>query len=161
MPYFLLVIIFSLLLLPGLLGVFLPLLPSIPYMFVVTLIFGLIDKFQHLTVVNLIILGIIALFSLLVDYFSGALGAKYGGASKKTLFWGIIGLILGLIVFPPFGGIAGLFLGVLVAELIQYKDHLKALKAASGSLIGSLTGMILNFLLALFFFVLFLVFAVK
>ena len=65
MPYWLLVTIFTLLLLPGFAGVFLPL-PSLPYMFGITLIFGFIDQWQHLSTWELIILGGIYLLWLTV-----------------------------------------------------------------------------------------------
>lgn len=159
MPYWLLVTIFVVLLLPGFAGVFLPL-PSLPYMFGITLIFISIDKFQHLKSYELIILGMIMILSLANDYFTGLIGAKYGGATKISLITGLIGVIIGLIVFPPFGGILGLFFGILVAEFIIFKDHLKALKAASGGVIGMLVGMIISLILALVYLVLFIVFVI-
>jgi uncharacterized protein YqgC (DUF456 family) len=161
MPYSVLVIIFSILLLPGIVGVVMPALPSIPYMFVIALIFGFIDKFTHLTVVNIIVLALITLVSLLVDYFSGILGAKYGGAAKQSMVFGMVGFLIGIIMFPPFGGFAGLFLGVLIAELIYFNDHIKAIKAATGGLLGTLFGMIINLLLSISFLGLFILFSFR
>lgn len=159
MPYWLLVTIFVVLLLPGFAGVFLPL-PSLPYMFGITLIFISIDKFQHLKSYELIILGILMLLSFANDYFCGLIGAKYGGAAKISLVAGLIGMIIGLIIFPPFGGVLGLFLGILAAEFIVFKDHIKALKAATGGVIGTLVGMIISLILALVYLVLFMIFAI-
>lgn len=159
MSYWLLVTIFVIFLLPGFAGIFLPL-PSLPYMFGITLIFAFIDKFQHLKLYELIILGILMLLSFLNDYFTGLIGAKYGGAAKISLVVGLIGTIIGLIMFPPFGGILGLFLGILAAEFIVFKDHIKALKAATGGLIGTLVGMLVSLILAIIYLVLFIVFAI-
>ena len=161
MPDWLILTIFIILLLSGIVGVILPMLPGIPYMFVIALIFAVIDKFQHLTGLNLLILVLIAGLSLVVDYFSGILGARFGGASKRAILFGLISLIIGLIAFPPWGGIIGLFLGVLVAEISLGQKHLQAFKAAGGSLLGALTGIIINLILSLAFLVLFIVFAVK
>ncbi|MEK9155902.1 MAG: DUF456 domain-containing protein [Patescibacteria group bacterium] len=155
-----LVIIAALLMLPGVAGVFLPILPSIPFMFIVALIFGAIDHFVHLSGRELSILGAIAIFSLVVDYLSGVIGAKLGGASREAIFYGLAGLIIGLVIFPPLGGIAGLLLGVIFAELRRTGNRQKALRAAAGSLIGTLTGMVINFILAVTFIVLFIWFAI-
>lgn len=160
MNHIFLTIIFALLILPGFAGVFLPF-PALPYMFTIALIFGFVDKFQHLSVTQLIILGVIALVSFINDYLTGLLGAKYGGAAKKSLIFGVIGMLIGVIVAPPFGGFPGLFAGILIAELVSFKDHLKALKAATGGLIGSVVGTIVTLILALVFLVLFLIFAWK
>lgn len=160
MNHWLLLTIFSVLLLPGFAGIVLPF-PALPYMFVVALIFGFVDRWQHLSVRELIILGVIMIVSFINDYVSGVLGAKYGGASKKSLLYGVVGMILGLIVASPFGGIPGLFIGILVAEIVMFKDHKKALKAATGSLIGTIAGMLISLFLALLFLVLFILFSIK
>ena len=157
MPYWFLVTIFTFLLLPGFAGVFLPL-PSLPYMFGVTLIFGFIDQWQHLSYINITVLGVIMLVSFLAEYLTGLIGAKYGGAAKISIVFGFVGMLIGLIVFPPFGGIAGLFFGILVSEFLHFKDHIKALKAASGGLIGTLAGMLISLILAITYVVLFIIF---
>lgn len=118
-------------------------------MFGTLFIYGLIDKFQTLEAWHLAVFGGLALLSILIDYSSGLIGAKLGGANKKSLLFGIIGLFVGLIVFPPFGAFIGLFLGVFVAELVQFKDKHKALKAASYSLAATVTGAAANILIAI------------
>lgn len=151
-------IVSILLLVPGFLGIILPF-PGQAYMFLIALLFKILDKTGSITLIELLILLFIVLVSLFIDYASGLIGAKYGGASKSAVMVGLIGLIVGFILFPPFGGIAGLFMGVLIFELLSKKDHKKALKAASGSLFGHLSGMVLSLLLSLTFFVLFILFA--
>ena len=161
MPHYLIVIGVTAAMLPGLVGVLLPLVPGIPYMFVVALVYALADRLSHISGLELLILGLIAAASLAVDYLAGILGARAGGASKKALLFGMIGLILGMIILPPFGGILGLFLGVLGAELLGGKTALKAFKAGQGSVIGALTGIGINLVLALLSLALFVVFALR
>lgn len=153
-------IIFIVLILPGVFMVFVPAMPGIPYMFAMAAVYGFIDGFQNLTPINLGILGGILIASIFIDYFAGVLGAKYGGASRKGIFCGFVGLIAGLILFPPFGGFLGIFMGVLTAEFIFYKDKTKALKAATGSLLGSVSGVLINTCIAVVFFILFAVFTI-
>lgn len=147
--------------LPGFIGIIIPLLPGIPYMFILALIYGIIDRFQHLSGKELIILGILAMVSLVVDYSSGLIGAKFGGASKRSVLYGLIGLIMGSIILPFIGSIAGLFIGVYVSEYLIHNDEQRAKKAATTSLIGSLGGIIVNIILGISFAVLFVMFTIK
>lgn len=144
----------------GIFMVFIPFLPGLFYMFVLTAVFAAMEKFQVITVGNLVIFASLVVVAFAVDSLSGLLGAKWGGASKKSMAFGIIGLLIGLVLMPPFGGIVGLFAGVLFGELYLGRKGERALKAATGSIIGSATGMLINFILALFYFILFLVFLV-
>lgn len=145
----------------GIAMTFVPMMPALFYMLSLSFIFALIDGFVHLTWWNLTILFGIFVISFLVDTFSGILGAKYFGASKKAFYAGIIGLALGLIIFPPLGGLAGLFSGVLIGELLQARKSPEALRSAVGTLFGSVVGMIINSGLAIIFWLSFLLLAWK
>ena len=158
MSYFLLITIFTLLLLPGILGAFLPI-PGLLYMLLVALIFGFIDGFQNILLWEISVLAGIAVLSTINDYLSGILGAKYGGASKKSVLYGFIGMLIGIFVFPPFGGLAGIFLGILLAEILRHGNKDKAIKAATGSLIGSAIGMAITLAFSIVFIFLFVLFA--
>lgn len=159
MEYILLVILFGILMLPGLVLVFIPFLPSLSYMVVVALIFALIDKFNNVTLENLLILAGIWLVGVAIDYFAGLLGARFGGASMRSVFSGAVGSLIGLVIFPPFGMFIGLFLGVLISELHRHRTGMQAFTAARDGLIGSAVGMGINFILAIVMIVLFFVFA--
>ena len=155
------IIMAVLLMLLGLVGVFLPILPGIPFMFVIALAYSLITKFQILTPVELGWLGGLTVISIVVDYLSGVLGAKFGGASGKSLLVGLIGFLIGLVLFPPFGGFVGMFLGIAIAEIYFWKHISTALRAASGGVVGSLVGMLVNLLIGLVLLVLFVVCALS
>jgi len=161
MSYLILVIVFAIFLFAGIASVFLLVFPSLPLMFIIALIFGFIDKFQHLTTLNIIILASLAVASIVIDYLSGLIGAKIGSASREAIILGIVGLIIGLIIFPPFGSAIGLFFGILASEIIHIKNLKKALKSATGGLLGSLAGTALQLILAILFEVLFIIFALK
>ena len=145
--------------LPGAGLVFFPIFPAMFYMLAIALTFGLFDKFQHLTFANFGLLFFIFIISFLVDFFAGLIGAKIFGASKKAFWGGLAGSIVGLVLMPPFGAFPGIFIGVLIAELSHYRGHLNAIKAATGSLLGAFTGIIINFVLAIIFLALFIIFA--
>lgn len=150
-------ITFAILLFLAMLLACLPGIPSVPLMFVVTLGYAAVDRFATLHPKHLVIFGVLAVLSVGVDALSGLIGVKFGKASRQALLYGAIGLVIGLIAFPPLGGIIGLFLGVFIAELMRFNDTARALKTASFSLIGILIGAAVNFVLAITFFITFLV----
>ena len=152
-------ILFSALLIPGIFLVFVPFIPAIPYMMLVALVFKLTGT-GLISYANIGVLLSLTILSVLVDWSAGLLGAKYGGAHASSLIFGLIGAIIGVFVFPPFGGIAGLFLGILVAEYRRKRDSTHAVNAASGALIGTLVGMLVNFCIALIFAILFIIFVI-
>lgn len=156
-----LVAVFSILMLLGILGVFLPVVPGVPFMFVLAICFALLDRLQHISGAELAILGVIAVISFIIDHASGALGAKFGGASRQAILTGLIGTVIGTLLMPPFGGIVGLYVGVFMVEVMHTGDRAQAHKAAKASLIGNLTGVALNAILATAFLVLFIVFALR
>lgn len=156
-----LVILFSILLLPALPMVFIPFLPAFWYLLAIAALFGAIDGFVHLTVSNFLVLVALFLASLAVDWSAGLLGAKVGGAAWRSLLFGAIGAAIGLALLPPLGTFAGLFLGVLVSELARQREAPRALRAAGGALLGSMTGIALNALLAFLFVALFFVYALQ
>ncbi|TAK58096.1 DUF456 domain-containing protein [Patescibacteria group bacterium] len=158
MYYSIFLIISSLLLLPAIFLVFIPVFPALWYMFFVACAFALFDGFTHMSWMGLGILASIVLLSVLVDMLSGIVGAKYGGASKKSLIYGFVGIIIGTVLFFPFGGLLGLFGGVLLAEFLTHRNKEVALKAATGSLVGTFVGMIINCFLAVSFLIVFLIF---
>ncbi len=142
----------------GIPAVLVPFLPGISYMFLIALLYAISDHFTNITWENLAVLGGILVVSFFVDYSAGILGARYGGADRRSILFGFLGLIIGIILIPPFGGIVGLFLGILVGELVARKSNQAALKAAAAGLIGSVTGIVINCILAITMFALFLYF---
>ncbi len=142
-------ILFTVLLCLGLMLTCIPTLPGVPVMFAMIFVYALIDNFQSIQAWHVGVFATLALLSLVIDYSSGLIGAKLGGASKHAIMFGCIGLIVGLIALPPLGAFVGLFLGVFIAEIIQFKDHRRALKAASVSLVATLVGAITNIAIAM------------
>ncbi|QHI38255.1 hypothetical protein IMCC3317_36450 [Kordia antarctica] len=140
-----------LLMLLGIIGSFLPIIPG-----PITSWFGLL--FMHLTEAipnNWTFLGItlaIAIIVFVLDYIIPAIGTKRFGGSKYGIYGTTIGLLLGLLFLGPFGIIIGPFLGALVGELaFANKDASSAFKAAFGSLIGFLFSTFLKLIVALIY----------
>jgi uncharacterized protein YqgC (DUF456 family) len=157
MEHITLVILFSVIMSVGIVGVLFPLVPSLFYMLFIAVIYGIVDGFHFLTVTNLLVLLSLAVLSIVVDYSAGVLGAKFGGAGKRSLTYGLIGTLLGTIVAPPFGGLIGLFVGIAVGEYLRRGSGRKAVRAGAAGVLGSITGMVLNMLIAFSFLICFIV----
>lgn len=146
-----LVILGFILCLVGIIGSFLPVLPG-PF----TAWVGLVVLYcTELLPFDWTLLGIALAVSLIVwalDYIVPIWGAKRFGGTKYGMIGSSIGLLAGIIFFPPFGIIIGPFVGAMIGELIKdASDTSKALKAAFGSFIGFLTGTLLKFTVAVVF----------
>lgn len=154
-------IIAIVLLIPGLVMAIVPGLPGLLYMLTIATVFGFVDGFTHLTLGNLGILAAITAVAMLLDLFSGIIGAKWGGARWSSVIYGMIGLIIGSLVIPVpiVGSLAGLFLGVLFAEWYHTANFKKANKAAIGSFAGSMVGMAGNAVAAVAFVTFFIIFS--
>lgn len=127
----------------GILGGVLPVLPGPPLSYVGLLLLHFTERYQFSTRF-LVIWAIITVVVYALDYIIPAYGTKRFGGSKRGVWGSIIGLVVGLFFFPPFGIIAGPFLGAVIGELTSGKDSGSALKSGFGSFVGFLTGTLLK-----------------
>lgn len=148
MDYFLLTIAIIILIL-GIIGCLLPVLPGPPLSFVAVIILHF-TSFADFTGNTLFFLGALALIVQVLDYIVPAWGTKRFGGTKYGTWGAIIGLLAGIFVLPalglvlgPFGLIGilgGPFVGALIGEKIASKDNDSAMRAAFGSFVGFLAG---------------------
>ena len=157
MTYIIIASICAIIFLPIVFLTLIPVMPAIPLLFALTMLFGVATKFVTLPWWAIIVFIVILILSILIDYGSGIMGARFGRASRRSMMWGFVGIILGTLLLPPFGGIIGLFLGVLISELTQRRLKEEAFRSASFALIGAIIGIVLNFLLALAYYIIFLI----
>lgn len=139
-----------LLVIAGVLGTFLPVLPGTPLIVVGALITGVSTNFSVIRVRDLIVLGLLSLLAEGVDYLFSLVGAKKFGASKAGLFGGMVGVFIGLLTMGPMGVLVGPFLGAAIAELLTGRRMDEAIRVGFGSIIGVLGGMLMTFLISLF-----------
>lgn len=117
-------------------------------MFIATLVYAFVDDFTNMDPWHLWIFGGMTVAALIVDWTAGLLGAKFGGAARKSLLAGLLGMIIGFFAFPPLGIIVGLFLGIFIAEVARHRTGEQALKSATSSLIATVGGVAVNVVLA-------------
>lgn len=146
----LLIVLAAICLLLGFAGSILPLLPGPPLSYVGLLLLHFTDKVQFSTAQLLIWLGIVIVISLL-DYIIPALGVKKWKGSKRGTWGCMIGTILGLFIFPPWGIIIGPFAGAVLGELTAGKNRNDAFKSGFGAFVGFIAGTALKFVVCGYF----------
>ncbi len=142
-----LVILGILLLLTGIAGSILPVIPGPPIGFVGMLLlrFTKYVETEHLdTYTNLLwIFAAVTIVVSVLDYFVPIWGTKKFGGSKAGTWGAAVGVVIGLF-FGPVGLILGPFLGAFIGEMMSGKDQKSSLKAGFGSLIGFIFGVALK-----------------
>ena len=151
-----LLIISVILIITGLIGSFIPIIPG-----PITSWFGLFTLSQIQNFPNnntlLITTFVIGITIFILDYFIPIIGSKYFGGSKYGIIGTSIGLLIGLISPVPFGIIIGAFLGALIGEILGGKQLSEGIKPAMGSLIGIITSSIIKFFTAVSFLVIYII----
>lgn len=135
--YFLLILGIILMLI-GIIGCLVPVLPGPPLSYL-GLIMLHVTRFGQFSPTLLIVMAAITVIVSILDYIVPVWGTKKFGGSKYGTRGAAVGLIIGLFL-GPVGIIAGPLIGAVVGELI-FKDDMKyAIRAGFGSLLGFLTG---------------------
>ncbi len=127
----------------GLIGCIVPVLPSVTIAYAGLWIVHLSAKTEF-HVSFLVIMGVLAALSFVLDYLLQAVNTKFTGGSKRAFAGTIIGMIAGILFFPPFGIIAGAFIGALVAELSTGKKLKESLKVSTGAFLAFAASIIYN-----------------
>jgi uncharacterized protein YqgC (DUF456 family) len=126
-----------------------PFLPGPLLIFAAGIIHTVLLPEAGMSVWGFVVLSLGIVLSYVIDFVSGAMGARWFGASR----WGIAGVFIGGIVgmfFVPVGLILGPLLGGVSFELIFAKKRLQpAAKSAWGSLLGTGVGLVLRLIVAL------------
>lgn len=133
-----------LLILVGIIGCFLPILPGPSLAYSALLLLQLTEE-PPFTFNFLLLWGVITVGAWAADYFIPPLATKKFGGDKKGIIGSIAGLIVGVIFFPPFGIIFGPMVGAYFGELLSGKNAKEAVRPALGSFIGFLSSTMLKF----------------
>ena len=132
----------------GVIGCFLPILPGPPLNFIAMLLLQLKED-PPFSTTFLILWGIVAVVVTLIDYITPVYGTKKFGGSRYGIIGSMVGLILGVFLFPPFGIIIGPLVGAIAGELYAGQKGQKAIRSAMGSFLGFMVGTFLKLMISL------------
>jgi uncharacterized protein len=136
-----------LLIVVGLAGVVLPVIPGAPLLFGGLVIAAWAEDFRYVGLWTLLALGFLAALTYGVDLWATMFGVKKFGASKRAVIGAVIGSIIGVFLGLP-GILFGPFVGAVIGELLARPDLHAATRAGLGATIGLVLGAALKLALA-------------
>jgi len=128
-----------LLVLAGIAGAVLPALPGAPLVFGGLLLGAWIDGFAKVGWFPLVVIGLLAALTFVVDLGATALGAKRVGASPLALVGAAVGTVAGLF-FGFVGVVVGPFVGAALGEYLARRDVRQAGRVGLGTWLGIVLG---------------------
>lgn len=135
------------LILLGLAGTVLPVLPGTVLVWGGIVLGAWIDDFARVGMSTVVVVSVLAALAWGLDYLAGLMGAKKAGASKMALIGAAAGTVLGL-----FMGLVGVLfmplVGAAVGEYLAQKDQTRAVKVGVATWIGIMVGLIAKVVLA-------------
>jgi uncharacterized protein YqgC (DUF456 family) len=126
----------ALIMLVGLIGTVLPVIPGTLLVFVGAFLYALVEGFHIVGWPTLAVLGLLTLVATTADIWASSVGAKMGGASGWSVVLGLFGGLAGFVFLSLPGAILGALLAVVLTEIARQDDWKQALKAGSGWIIG-------------------------
>ncbi|CAM4259545.1 DUF456 domain-containing protein [Lacicoccus alkaliphilus] len=120
----------------GFVGVIAPVIPSVVMFWVGFLIYHFLINSETLTWMFWLVAAVLTALVFVSDLVANSYFVKKYGGSKKSEAAAIVGVIVGMFVYPPFGIIFVPFVFVLALEFINTRDINAAFRAALGSLLA-------------------------
>ena len=134
-------VISGLLVVAGLAGTVLPLLPGTLLVWAGLLLGAWIDDFTRVSVLTVVVITLLAALAWALDFVAGLMGAKRAGASNLALVGAAVGTIGGI-----FMGLVGVLfmplVGAAIGEYWAQKDQQRAAKVALATWLGLMLGMV-------------------
>ncbi len=140
-------ILCAVLILAGLAGTVLPVLPGTVLVWGGIVLGAWIDDFTRVGVTTLAVVTVLAVLAWGLDYVAGLMGAKKAGASKLALLGAAAGTVVGL-----FMGLVGVLfmplVGAAAGEYLAQKNQARAVKVGIATWVGIMVGLIAKVVLA-------------
>ncbi|PKO26428.1 MAG: DUF456 domain-containing protein [Betaproteobacteria bacterium HGW-Betaproteobacteria-9] len=131
----------------GLAGTVLPVLPGTVLVWAGIVLGAWIDDFQRVGTTTLVVVTVLAALAWMLDYVAGLLGARKAGASRQALLGAAIGTVVGL-----FMGVVGVLfmplVGAALGEYLAQKDQHRAVRVGVATWLGIMLGLLAKVVLA-------------
>lgn len=133
----------------GIIGCIMPMLPGTPLSYAGIILLHFTES-VYFSTTQLITWLILVIILQVLDYITPMLGSKYSGGTEYGNRGCIAGTIVGLF-FMPWGIILGPFFGAVIGEMLGGRDFEHALRAGIGSMIGFVLGTLLKIIVGFYF----------
>lgn len=144
----LLYVIAAALILVGLVGAVVPLLPGIPLIFGGIWLVAGVDHYRHLGLWWLLGIAVVGVVGLLLDLLAGALGTRRVGASPQAIWGALLGTLVGIFLGIP-GLLLGPFMGAVLGELLAGKGVIRSTHVGASAWVGMIFGAVVKLVASL------------
>jgi uncharacterized protein len=120
----------------GALGTIVPLVPGISLVWAAGLVYGLDRGFGAVGVVALAVMTSLGVAATVGGYVVPKRRARGAGASRATVWLGVVGAVVGFFVVPVVGLPIGGVLGIYVGERLRTGDTVTAWRATRATIAG-------------------------
>ena len=133
----------AILVIVGLAGTVLPVIPGTALVFAGLLLAAWVDNFARVGLIGMSIIGVLAVLAFVADWIASLLGAKKVGASTQALFGAATGGLVGFFFGIP-GMILGPFIGAVAGEFLARGRLAQAGKVGLGTWLGLVASAVLK-----------------
>jgi uncharacterized protein len=141
-------VVVAILMLAGLVGAIVPLLPGAPLIFAGGLVYAIATDFAPVGAGRLAILAAVGVLAWALEHVAGVVGARSAGGGRAAVIGATVGLFVGVLV-APIGLILGPIIGAIAGELLAGREPRASVRTGIGAALGVLTGVVAHFALAL------------
>lgn len=142
--------------------VFVPVVPAVIAVWLGFIAYHFFIDNEKLTLLFWLAMGLFTVILLVADFLTNRYFVDRFGGSKASEWGAVIGVLVGVFVYPPIGIIVVPFLIVLIIELVREQPFKLAFFAATGALAGFLSGVaakiLIQFVMIVIFFIVVLLF---
>jgi uncharacterized protein len=141
-------VVVAILMLAGLVGAIVPLLPGAPLIFAGGLVYAIATDFAPVGAGRLAILAAVGVLAWALEHVAGVVGARSAGGGRAAVIGATVGLFVGVLV-APIGLLLGPIIGAIAGELLAGREPRASVRTGIGAALGVLTGVVAHFALAL------------
>ena len=135
------------LMLAGLVGAALPVVPGTPLILAGALLYAFATDFEPVGLGRLAVLTVLALAGAVVSHAAAVAGTRRGGGGRRAVIGALLGLVVGLFT-APIGLVAGPVVGAVLGELSARGRLAESVRAGLGTLVGLVAGAVAHIAVA-------------
>ena len=121
-----------------------PIIPGLILSYFALILLSFAHQWEPFPLSLLIVMGIVVCAITTFDFLVPRWRKKKYGSSKPGVLISVIGMLIGLWVFPPWGIVIGAFIGALIGEILVRKREKSAFRAGAGVFVGTIIGIMLK-----------------
>lgn len=123
-------------------GLFIPIIPAVLVIWIGFILYHFFIDHEQLSLLFWIVMAVFTIILVGADFLTNHYFVNKFGGSKASQWGAIVGVMIGVFVYPPFGIIFVPLLIVFVIEIIAKRTVKQASLASVGALAGFLSGII-------------------